>query len=341
MVFVTGATGLLGSHLLYHLAKAGKQITALKRPESRIEESLHVFESREDGADLWHAITWKEGDIMQPDSYEEQVRESESVYHCAAVVSFTGTDCNRLWSTNLQGSENIASLCLRHQTRLCYVSSIAALGDASFPGESIDEETPVIAGSAHSVYSHSKGDAEKIIWEYIRKGLNAVIVNPSIILGGGMWGRSSTKLFLTAVKGMVVYTNGVCGYVDVRDVCDAMIRLTEDTAIRGERFVVNGGNHSYRELFTAITTAAGKRAPFFHITPWMTGVVWRTLSVVAFLTRKPPVFTRETARSSHHKSFYSSKKLLRQLPDFHFHSLSETVQSIYTDYEKQMKDRNR
>lgn len=151
------------------------------------------------------------------------------------------------------------------------------------------------------------------------------IVNPAIILGAGLRGRSSVKLFEQASKGMPFYTEGVNGYVDVRDVCELMIRLAKDSAIRGERFVLCGGNYSYRELFTVIARVVGKRPPRIRMAPWMTGLAWRLLAFVALFTGKKPAFTKETARSSQHKSRYSSAKVLSLFPDFHFHTLEETA----------------
>ena len=189
----------------------------------------------------------------------------------------------------------------------------------------IDENTPEIPGSIHSLYSGSKGESEKIVWKYVRQGLDAVIVNPAIILGAGLRGRSSVKLFEQASKGMPFYTEGMNGYVDVRDDCELMIRLAKDRGVRGERFVLCGGNYSYWELFTVIARVVGKRPPCIRMTPWMTGLAWRLLAFVALFTGKKPAFTKETARSSQHKSRYSSAKVLSLLPDFHFHTLEETA----------------
>lgn len=324
-VFVTGATGLLGSHLLYFLAASGHAVLALRRKQSRLEDVEAVFRQYPGGELLWKRVSWVEGDVLKQDSVINYIREARIVYHCAAVVSFAGKDKECLLTTNLQGTENIASLCLEYGVRLCHVSSIAALGDAESPGEFIDEDTPVIAGREHSVYSRSKGEAEKIVWRYIGYGLNAVIVCPSIILGAGMWARSSAGLFLTAVRGIPFYTLGVSGYVDVRDVCELMIRLAEDSSVGGKRFVLNGGNYSYRELFTVIARANGKRPPWLYLSPFLSGLIWRILSVVGKLTGNKPAFTRETARSAHHASYYSSAKILTLYPDFHFYPLPETV----------------
>lgn len=120
--------------------------------------------------DIGTLINWVEGDVVQKEGLAEYVRRADYVYHCAAVVSFSGTDRMHLMNTNLQGTENVAALCLEYQVRLCYVSSIAALGDARQPEDLIDEDTPVIAGREHSVYSQSKTAAEKLIRKYIGYG---------------------------------------------------------------------------------------------------------------------------------------------------------------------------
>ncbi|MDL2330918.1 NAD-dependent epimerase/dehydratase family protein [Odoribacter sp. OttesenSCG-928-A06] len=328
MVFVTGATGLLGSHLLYFLCKNGYEVCALRRAGSDINEVKSVFEHYPSGLNLWTSICWVEGDVLDIVTLEEKVASAQSVYHCAAMVSFSGGDKSNLLNTNLRGTENITSLCLKYGVRLGYVSSIGALGDARHEKEFIDEETPVIAGSEHSVYSQSKLDSENIVWNAIAKGLNAVIVNPAIILGSGHWHRSSSQLYTTAAKGMPFYTQGIVGYVDVRDVCMLLIRLVNDAAVSGERYILNGGNHSYKELFTQIAQATGKRLPWLSMKPWMTEFAWRLLALIGKMTGKQPAFTKETARSSQHKSYYSTAKIAALYPDYSFFTLAETIHWI-------------
>lgn len=323
---VTGATGLLGSHLLCLLARSGEEIIALKREGSRVEETMALFSSYFSSPEEAAArVTWVVGDVLNVESLRPHVEKIHTMYHCAAMVSFNAGDRDTLLQTNIRGTENICTLCLQYGVRLCFVSSIAALGDAPDESIVIDEDTPEIPGSVHSLYSGSKGDSEKIVWKYVREGLNAVMVNPAIILGTGLRGRSSAKLFEQARKGIPFYTDGVNGYVDVRDVCEAMIRLGNMPSIRGERFVLCGGNYSYRELFSVIARAAGKRPPYIRMAPWMTSLAWRLLAVVSWFSGNKPAFTRETARSSQHKSRYSSAKLLKALSDFRFHALEETA----------------
>lgn len=338
MVFITGATGLLGSHLLGHLAgRRRDDVCALKRRESRMEDVKEVFRCYTADESRWEAVKWIEGDVLEPETLEAAVAAADCVYHCAAVVSFAGEDKSTLLDTNLKGTANVVHLCRKHRVRLCYVSSIAALGDARREGDIIDEETPVIEGTVRSVYSLSKIEAEKIVWQAVGEGLDAVIVNPSIILGPGHWTRGSSRLYITAAKGMPFYTRGMCGYVDVRNVCEAMVRLAEDRKIRGERFVLNGGNYSYRELFTAIARVAGHRPPVVNMRPWMTEMAWRLLAVIGKLGGRRYAFTRETARSSQHKSCYSAGKLQKRYPDFTFCSLEETVRNIHAAYRQKQQ----
>lgn len=328
MVFVTGATGLLGSHLLYHLVEDGQGVYALKRDSSRLEGTHEVFLQYPGGEQAWQKVNWVEGNVLKKETLEPVVQQAECVYHCAAVVSFSGGDKDKLLDINLKGTENIAQLCRKYKVRLCYVSSIAALGDAPHEKEIVDENTPIIMETVRSVYSQSKIAAENIVWQQVRKGLETVIVNPSIILGAGHWGRSSSQLFLTVSKGMPFYTDGVCGYVDVRDVCKAMLILGKDREVEGERFVINGGNYNYKELFTCIARATGHKPPFLEMKPWMTSLAWRSLAAWGKMTGRQPVFTQETARSSHHKSYYSAAKFLARYPYFSFYPLEETVRQI-------------
>lgn len=332
VVFVTGATGLLGSHLLYFLAVSGHVVLALRREQSCLEDTREVFRQYPKGEEMWQRINWVTGDVLRPETLTEHIRKAGYVYHCAAMVSFNGADKEQLLKTNLEGTEHVVALCLEYKVRLCYVSSIAALGDVESARDFIDEDTPDIEGREHSVYSHSKGDAEKIVWKYIDYGLDAVMVCPSIILGAGMWKRSSARLFLTAAKGVPVYTKGISGYVDVRDVCELMIRLAEDRDVKGKRFILNGGNYSYQELFDTIARVSGKRPPFLYLSPWMSGVVWRFLAFAGKLTGHKPIFTKETARTSHQCSFYSNARILSLYTDFHFYTLQETVEHIYKQF---------
>ena len=96
------------------------------------------------------------------------------------------------------------------------------------------------------------------VWRGIGEGLNAVIVNPSTILGYGDWNNSSCALFKNAYKEFPWYTNGINGFVAVEDVAKATVLLME-SGISNERFIINGDNWSFKKLFNSMATGFGKK----------------------------------------------------------------------------------
>ena len=101
---VTGATGLLGSHLLCHLARCGETIIALKRDKSHVEETMALFSCYFDSPeDAISRVTWVVGDVLDGESVAPFMEKVDTVYHCAAMVSFNGSDRDTLLETNIKG----------------------------------------------------------------------------------------------------------------------------------------------------------------------------------------------------------------------------------------------
>ena len=214
---------------------------------------------------LIQKIDWVDGDILDLYSLEDAFINVGKVYHCAAVVSFDGKNKKELMNANVQGTEYVVNLCLSHKIeKLCHVSSIASLG-GSLNGELIDENSKLTSIKNHSAYSVSKFKSEMEVWRGIQEGLNAVIVNPSVILGPGFWNSGSGSLFTKAAQGIKYFTLGVTGFVDVRDVVDAMVRLMESD-INSERFIINSENLSYKDLFDRVAVAMNVAKPKWNAT---------------------------------------------------------------------------
>lgn len=330
-VLVTGATGLVGSHLLYRLLHTGHSVCAWRRRTSDLQAVKEVFAQYDDGESLWKEVEWLEIGSATPQDLPQYIPEGIGMlFHCAAVVSFRPDQVEEMHRMNVEGTGALAAYCLEHRKRFCYVSSIAALGDAEREGELIDETTPAIAGREHSAYSGSKARAEQIVWQYMAEGLDAVIVCPSVILGAGMWNRSSGKLYRTAAKGLPCYALGGTGYVDVRDVAALLVRLADDRLVGGKRFILNGGNYSYREFFSTVAEVNGKRPPRWPLYPWLSGFLWRFLALLGRMTGKRPEFTRETSRTGLHVSCYSNARILSLYPDYRFYTLRETITHIHS-----------
>ncbi|SEC31605.1 Nucleoside-diphosphate-sugar epimerase [Tenacibaculum sp. MAR_2009_124] len=336
MILVTGGTGLVGSHLLYHLALLDEPIIAIYRSEEKIKSTKNVFSYYSDNTDtLFEKIQWVQADITDIPSLNKVFEKPVSkVYHCAALVSFDPKDYKKMRRVNIDGTANIVNFCVSHNVeRLCFVSSIAAVGD-SINGQLIHEENEWIdAGDQHG-YAITKYGAEMEVWRGSQEGLTVVIVNPGVILGSGFWQEGSGKLFTQVYNNFKFYTEGVTGFVDVNDVAKVMISLI-NSPIQNERFILVSENKSFKEVLTEIALTFDKTAPSIKIGKFLTEIVWRLDWFLTKVTGKTPLLTKNSARSSHHKSYYTSKKIQQTL-NFEFMSISKSITSVCEDYKKDL-----
>ncbi len=331
MILVTGGTGMLGAQLLVQLTALGHKIKALRRDSSDMTLVRKTFNWYSlDPEQHYSRIGWVDGDLLDSFFIEDLLEGVSKVYHCAAMVSFDPADRIKLKQVNVLGTAGLVNAILGKQDiRLCHVSSIAAIGSRD-DGNPADENTPYKYDARSSAYSISKYNAEREVWRAIAEGLNAVIINPSVILGPGTWHSGSSALFSLAHKGMPFYTNGTTGYVDVRDVAKAMIMLM-DHAVSGERFIVSAANLSYREFFTIAANALGSRPPRYEVKPWMGQLAWRYYALKGFFSGKRPSITRETSRNALKKRSYTSEKLVA-LTNFDFIPPQESIRHFASLY---------
>lgn len=308
MILVTGGTGLVGSHLLYDLAKTGKKVKALKRAGSDTKVVLKTFSYYSDQAkELFAHIEWVEGDIMDYFSLLEALKDVTEIYHCAAKVSFSPKDQETMLKTNVEGTANMVNAALEKGIRkFCHISSIATLGKSE--KEEITEESYWKSTGENSVYSLSKYAAEREVWRAAEEGLPVIIVNPAIILGPGNWNQTSSNLFKRAHQGILFYTNGGSGFVDVRDVSKAMLQLMNSELIN-ERFILSSENYPFKQFFDLLHEQLGKEKSSIHASSFLSAVAWRAEKIRTTFTGKPSLITKETARAANRKSFYSNGKI--------------------------------
>lgn len=311
MILVTGGTGLLGSHLLFELTKSGEKIRALKRASSQSGIVKKVFSYYTDDSDQALAlIEWFDGDITDPVFIYQVLNGVTKVYHTAGFVSFDPGDKSELLSINVGGTANIVNTCIERKIeKLCFVSSTAAIGTAA-PGEILNEEIYWTSHGKESAYAVSKYQAEMEVWRGINEGLNAVIVNPSIIIGPGDWQRSSLRLFSEVYKGLRFYTEGITGYVDVRDVVKGMILLMNGE-FSGERFIISSGNYSYREILSMIADSLGKNPPTIHATSFMIKMAYYLDWLRVFLASGKRRISKDIITGSKSKMLFSNDKIRR------------------------------
>lgn len=319
-ILVTGATGLVGSHLVQSLVGQGRQIKALYR------SNIPKYEGAQN-------VEWVQCDILDITLLEEVMQDVQLVYHCAAIVSFNPKEKDLLNATNIEGTANMVNACLNAGVeKLLFVSSVSALGRIR-ENVVITEEMNWSEATSNSEYGKTKFFAEMEVWRGVGEGLNAVIVNPTIILGAADWTRGSAAIFKNAYKEFPWFTQGTTGFTDVADVVKVMMLLMESD-ICNERFIISSENITYRELFTQIANEFGRKPPSKKVTPFLAALVWRIEAIKGFLSGRQPLLTRETARTAQAKVRFDNSKLLRYLPDFSYQPLDKSITRICAEFKK-------
>jgi len=314
MIFVTGGSGLVGTHLISGLVANGQAVKAMYR--SNIPQFT--------GSDK---VQWVEGDIVDPLFLEEVVTGVDKVYHCAGMVSFSPKQKQQLYKINVEGTANIVNACISCGVKkLLFVSSVAALGRIR-PGQMVNETMQWTEDTSNSTYGKTKYLAEMEVWRGIAEGLDAVIVNPVIILGGSNWNNGSTGIFKSVYNEFAWYTDGVTGFVDVQDVIIAM-QLLMDSDITAQRYILSAENTTYKALFDEIATCFNKKKAHKKVTPFLAGVVWRMEALKAMFNGKPPLLTKETAATAQAVVYFDNTKLLKQFSAFGYMPLKASVQRI-------------
>ena len=314
-ILVTGAAGLLGSELVKQLLEKNYNVTALHH-----SASINITHP---------GLTIRQCDILDTAGLEDVMQGITHVYHCAAIVSFEPKDKYRLLKINIEGTANVVNACLDAGVqKLVHVSSVSALGRIR-NGEVINERMNWSEETSNSVYGKSKYLGELEVWRGIGEGLQALIVNPSIILGGDNWDNGSAALFKTAYNEFGWYTEGVTGFVDAKDVANAMILLM-NSKISGQRFILSAENLSYKEIFSSIAKCFGKRPPPKKVTPFMGEIIWRLESVRTMFTGKKHLVTKETTRTAQADVYFDNSKILNTLIGFNFTPIAISIANTCT-----------
>ncbi|MBU0489851.1 MAG: SDR family oxidoreductase [Bacteroidetes bacterium] len=332
-IFLTGATGFIGSRVLCDLLQSGHQIRALVRSGAKrgnISEAFQLAGVAEEG--LIDQVEWFDGDLSCIHALEDALTDMEVVIHCAGAVSFNRKDKHKLWETNVEGTKNLVdaavSTTIKH---FIHVSSIASLGRAE-KGADISEDTHWESAKRNSFYSITKYHGEMEVWRGMEEGLPAVIVNPGVVLGCGDWNAGSNSLFKYCRNGNRFFTSGINGFVDVRDVSSAILILMEQQ-VCSERFILVSESMSYKDLFTMICCEFGEREPKTYIAEWVVAAGVPVSAVFSRITGKMRLITNETIRTAYGVFNYSNLKISEKT-GFKFRPLKDTISDSCSYYKK-------
>lgn len=327
MILVTGGTGLVGSHLLYHLVSSGYKVRAIYRENSDVYAVRDVFALYTRAIiPLWRKIEWVKADLNDLPALEHAFVGVEFVYHAAAMVSFDRRDRAALYKTNVKGTANIVNLSIAHGIKkLCFVSSTATLSKEA-EKSSMDESSFWNPDADNNHYAITKYGAEMEVWRGTQEGVPAVIINPGVILSPSMTGRSSSAIVKQYTNGMRFYTDGSTGFVDIRDVVKAMQDLMQ-SRIENQRYIMVSENLSYKDFTQMLDVELGYETPAKKVGKTMVFGMSVIISFMGFIFGKKAKLTRDTATALFKQNHYSNEAI-KEAIDFQFTPLKDTVEWI-------------
>ncbi len=321
-ILITGGTGFLGSYIIKQLVEKNYAVRAIRRGNK-----LPTWISKE----ITDKVEWVEGDILDVVALQDAMESVDTVIHSAAIVSFLRKDREQMYQVNVEGTANVVNMALeKNVSRLVHISSVAALGRTAGGGH-VNEEKKWEESKVNTHYAKSKFKAELHVWRGVSEGLDAVILNPSTILGFGDWHSSSCAIFKQVYEGFNWYTPGINGFVDVEDVAKAVIHCMESD-ISEQRFIINGDTWPFKKLQDTIADNFKKKRPGRKTTPFLLAIAWRLEKVKSLLTGKKPLLTKESARVAQSQTFFENDKILKALPGFSFTPLEETIENACKKY---------
>ncbi|MGB3667926.1 MAG: SDR family oxidoreductase [Bermanella sp.] len=279
--FVTGATGFLGQHLVEHLLLQGWQVSALFRDDSKTYQYTHGH------------IHWSKGELSDIGSLRAAMpRSVDAVFHLASDTSTWSLDHRRQYQTNVLGTQNLAKVALeKNAIRFIHTSSISIYG---FHDGSVDEHSEKRGIDSPVAYYRTKYLAEEVIREYVKKGLDAVILNPAAIIGPKdthNWVRLFNYINDGTLSGIPPGRKSFCF---VEDVAKAHIQAFIHGRC-GENYILSGPSASIQDLYHWVAQQLDKKPPP-HITPsWLLKCSGFIQTLLSHMTRKEPRLSLETA----------------------------------------------
>lgn len=335
-VAVTGATGMLGSHLVAELLRAGySDITLAVRSRERIRNTRSTLERV--GVEAPEGVVKiVETDLTDPSLLAANVGRVDTVFNCAARIMSGNMTTEELISNNVSITRSVVEWCLGCGVRkLIHVSSIAALGEPMHPGEAVTEECIPDSMEGYAAYGKSKYLSELEVWRGAESGLEVSVVMPGVILGEGEAREGNSAALIPAISsGQPFYTEGLMSYVDVRDVAEAMVILDGTPEALGERFILSAGDMSYKELITLGARAAGRPRPFIRIGQGAVGFAYGAMQVgIKLGLIRDKGVTRENLGSVLRTTRYDGSKITR-LCGFRYTPLPETVKRVVESHRR-------
>jgi dihydroflavonol-4-reductase len=311
MIVVTGAAGHVGANLVRALAAQGRPVRAIVHLDSQALEGLDIEVAS--------------ADILDPASLREAFKGAEVVYHLAARIAIANEPWSLLEAINVVGTRNVVEACLSCGVRrLVHFSSIHTLADSANGGP-VDESSPLVESRRYPPYDRSKAAAEGEIGRGIARGLDAVIVSPTAIIGPYDYKPShfGEALLRLANGQLPALVGGGFNWVDARDVVRGAMRA-EEKAPSGAKYILSGHWVSLPDLAGMTEKLTGVSAPRSVCPIWLARVGAPFITIFDRLARRRPLYTSTSLKALESHRHISCRRATREL-DYHPRPFSETL----------------
>lgn len=299
-VLVTGGTGFIGSNLSLRLIERGHKVKIFRRPDSDLRAIRGI-----DAEQI-------RGDVRDVASLRSAMHGCDTVFHTAALVTFARKRKALQYEVNVIGTRNVVEACIAEGVeRLVHTSSIAAIGHPS-AGEVATEETP-FNWEPPTGYRISKREAEQEVKKGVTRGLDAVIVNPAVVVGERDIHFHGGQLLKEAKRGLnPFYLDGGMNVVYVQDVVRGHIEAASKGRT-GERYILGGHNLTHKQIFTRVAELVGGRPPFVNLPIPLLRSGARVIEAISRFLGIEPVISSDMVAGAGKFNWYSSAKAQREL----------------------------
>ncbi len=293
---VTGGTGFVGSNLALRLVERRWKVRILERPGANRE----LLEGG--------PFEFVNGDVLQPETLPPAMEDIDVVFHAAGVVDYWRQGVERMYEVNVEGTRHVMAAALQAGVpRLVHTSSTAAMG--IHPNVVVDESFTFNAKPNSFVYGHSKYEAEKVVFEYIRKGLPAIIVCPTTVIGPRDIRKVSSGVVIEVVKNCIppLVPPGGTNIVPICDVAQGHIEAALKGAV-GERYILAGENMTHAQLYKTIAQVAGCDSAIKVMPRWQVALLAGITDMVQPQTSGPVPLTGTRLRLEAQMFYFDGSK---------------------------------
>lgn len=331
MNLVIGATGILGGHVVLKLLQNNQAVIAGKQKSSDLKKVEKLFSYYDPNYKaLFEKIKWVDIDVTDIYSVEEALEGITNVYNCSGFVSFNKADRKKLFQINEGGAANVVNACLHKKiVGLCHVSSIATVNNSDYIVP-LNESVFWKSSGKESDYAISKHNGEREVWRGIEEGLNAIVVNPGVILSSGFWDQSSSQLFNVCYKGNRFYTDGKAGYIAAEDVAACMTELMEKRLF-ANRYILIENNYTFREILDTIQTRLNKAKPTLNAGKNLLELARIADAFICAFSGKPRKITKPVIYAGLNKQLFSNAKI-KAVYSKGFIPVNQAIEKICKDF---------